>query len=133
MLPILTSILPMIGTVLDRVIPDKEAAAKATRDIEATLIANSAQINLAQLEINKVEAGHSSVWVSGWRPSIGWCCSLGIFWAYIGRPVADYIVVMSGSDIVLPNIPTDALMELTFAMLGMAGLRTFEKLKNITK
>tara|TARA_R110000868_G_scaffold8000_7_gene41556 strand:+ start:448 stop:819 length:372 start_codon:yes stop_codon:yes gene_type:complete len=123
----------MIGTVLDRVIPDKEAAAKATRDIEATLIANSAQINLAQLEINKVEAGHSSVWVSGWRPSIGWCCSLGIFWAYIGRPVADYIVVMSGSDIVLPNIPTDALMELTFAMLGMAGLRTFEKLKNITK
>ena len=68
MLPILTSILPMIGTVLDRVIPDKEASAKAIRDIEATLIENSAQINLAQLEINKVEAGHKSIWVSGWRP-----------------------------------------------------------------
>ena len=133
MLPILTSILPMIGTVLDRVIPDKEASAKAIRDIEATLIENSAQINLAQLEINKVEAGHKSIWVSGWRPSIGWCCSLGIFWAYIGRPVADYAVVMSGSDIILPEIPTDALMELTFAMLGMAGLRTFEKLKNISR
>jgi|TARA_R110000744_G_scaffold18280_4_gene49214 hypothetical protein len=133
MLPILTSILPMISTVLDRVIPDKEASAKAIRDIEATLIENSAQINLAQLEINKVEAGHKSIWVSGWRPSIGWCCSLGIFWAYIGRPVADYAVVMSGSDIILPEIPTDALMELTFAMLGMAGLRTFEKLKNISR
>jgi len=133
MLPILTSILPMISTVLDRVIPDKEASAKAIRDIEATLIENSAQINLAQLEINKVEAGHKSIWVSGWRPSIGWCCSLGIFWAYIGRPVADYAVVMSGSDIILPKIPTDALMELTFAMLGMAGLRTFEKLKNISR
>jgi|TARA_R110000803_G_scaffold43964_1_gene93326 hypothetical protein len=123
----------MISTVLDRVIPDKEASAKAIRDIEATLIENSAQINLAQLEINKVEAGHKSIWVSGWRPSIGWCCSLGIFWAYIGRPVADYAVVMSGSDIILPEIPTDALMELTFAMLGMAGLRTFEKLKNISR
>ena len=133
MLPILTSILPMISTVLDRVFPDKEASAKAIRDIEATLIENSAQINLAQLEINKVEAGHKSIWVSGWRPSIGWCCSLGIFWAYIGRPVADYAVVMSGSDIILPEIPTDALMELTFAMLGMAGLRTFEKLKNISR
>lgn len=131
---LIPQLLPYVGEVLDRVVPDTEAKEKAKREIEANLIANANSINLAQIDVNKTEAQHRSVWVSGWRPAIGWSCSLGIAWLFIGHPLATWGAMLAGySDMVMPTIPTDILLELTFAMLGMAGLRTFEKLKGITK
>ena len=61
-------IIGIIGDVLDKVIPDNNAKQKAKADIEKALIDNASKINLAQAETNKIEAGHRSVWVSGWRP-----------------------------------------------------------------
>lgn len=131
---LIPQLLPYVGEVLDRVVPDTEAKEKAKREIEANLIANANSINLAQIDVNKTEAQHRSVWVSGWRPAIGWSCSLGIAWLFIGHPIATWGAMLAGySDMAMPTIPTDILLELTFAMLGMAGLRTFEKLKGITK
>ena len=68
---------PILGGVLDRFFPNKEKAAEAQRAIEAALIENSAQINLAQLDVNKEEAKSRSIFVAGWRPAIGWICGLG--------------------------------------------------------
>lgn len=131
---LIPQLLPYVGEVLDRVVPDTEAKEKAKREIEANLIANANSINLAQIDLNKTEAQHRSVWVSGWRPAIGWSCSLGIAWLFIGHPIATWLAMLAGyDDMVMPTIPTDILLELTFAMLGMAGLRTFEKLKGVTK
>ena len=62
------TILPLIGTVIDIIIPDKNGSTKAKQEIEKTLINNAAQLNLAQAETNKIEASHRSVWVAGWRP-----------------------------------------------------------------
>ena len=129
----LQAILPLIGTVLDRVIPDKNGAEKAKQEIEKTLVENANQLNLAQAEINKVEAEHRSVFVAGWRPMIGWSCAIGIFWLFVGHPIVVYFDALDGVVSPIPTIDHDILLELTFAMLGMAGLRSWEKLKGLTK
>ena len=73
----INALLPIIGTVLDKVIPDNNAKQKAKQEIEKALIDNAAKINLTQAETNKIEASHRSVFVSGWRPFLGWCSGLG--------------------------------------------------------
>ena len=129
----LQAILPLIGPILDKIIPDKAGAEKAKQEIEKTLIDNASKLNLAQAEINKAEAQHRSVFVAGWRPMIGWSCAIGIFWLFVGHPLVVYVDGLDGVTSPIPTINHDILLELTFAMLGMAGLRTFEKMKGITK
>jgi hypothetical protein len=128
----LNLLLPLISTVLDRVIPDKNGAEKAKQEIEAALIKNVTELNLAQAETNKIEAAHRSVWVAGWRPCLGWVAALGFAWVFLLQPIAQWLVLLTGNDIPLPDFQTDALLELTFAMLGLAGLRTYEKQKGLT-
>ena len=129
----INAILPIIGTVLDKLIPDNNAKEKAKQEIEKALIDNAAQINLTQAETNKVEAAHRSVFVSGWRPFLGWCSGLGFAWVFVVSPVAQWVLALQGITLVLPQLQTDVLMELTLAMLGLAGLRTWEKSKGLTK
>ena len=71
MAPLLAALLPIFGSVIDKVIPDKAAAEKAKLEAQAQLVAAATQGALAQLEVNKVEAAHQSVFVAGWRPAIG--------------------------------------------------------------
>lgn len=133
MLPILASILPQALGILDDLIPDKDAAAKAKVQMESKLLEAASAANIAQIDTNKIEAASPNVWVSGWRPAIGWCCATGIFWVYVGYPMATWGLAVYGIDHALPDLKSESLMELTFAMLGMAGLRTFEKMKGVTK
>ena len=134
MIQLITALLPKALDIIDDVVPDKDAAAKAKRDIEAKLVSAATDVNLETIKTNQIEAGHRSVWVSGWRPAIGWSCSVGIFWLFVGHPLATWVAQLSGMDgMVMPTISTDILLELTLAMLGMSGLRTFEKLKGISK
>ena len=128
MMNLITALLPQVMGVVDKVIPDKDAAEKAKQVIELELIKAANEVNLAQAETNKVEAAHRSVFVAGWRPAIG------VFWAFMGNPLAQWIAVLLGHPTsLLPVFPTDKLFELVFAMLGMAGLRSFEKMKGIAK
>lgn len=129
----INAILPIIGSVLDKLIPDNNAKEQAKQQIEKALIDNAAQINLTQAETNKIEASHRSVFVSGWRPFLGWCSGLGFAWVFVVSPVAQWVLALQGINLVLPQLQTDVLMELTLAMLGLAGLRTWEKSKGLTK
>lgn len=129
----INAIIPIIGSVLDKIIPDNNAKEQAKQQIEKALIDNAAQINLTQAETNKVEASHRSVFVSGWRPFLGWCSGLGFAWVFVVSPVAQWVLALQGINLVLPQLQTDVLMELTLAMLGLAGLRTWEKSKGLTK
>jgi hypothetical protein len=129
----INAILPLIGTVLDKVIPDNNAKQKAKQEIEKALIDNAAKINLTQAETNKIEAAHRSIFVSGWRPFLGWCSGFGFAWVFVVSPVAQWVLALQGINLVLPQLQTDVLMELTLAMLGLAGLRTWEKSKGLTK
>jgi hypothetical protein len=132
--PLIMGLLPKLADIFDKVIPDKAAAAIAQQAFEMELLQAANEANKQQAEINKVEAQSSSVWVSGWRPAIGWVCAIGVFWAFVGNPLAVWFALALGyPNPLLPLLPTDALFELVFAMLGMAGLRSFDKLKGLSK
>jgi hypothetical protein len=131
---LLPSLLPIIGDVLGRFLPeDKEARAKAEREIEQKLTTHLAQIDLAQLEINKAEASHRSIFVAGWRPFIGWTCGLALAWTYVGVPILQFILAQTGHLIDLPSLDMSQMMPVLMGMLGLGGLRTFEKFKGVSK
>ena len=125
---------PILGGVLDRFFPNKEKAAEAQRAIEAALIENSAQVNLAQLEVNKEEAKSKNIFIAGWRPFVGWTCAVALFWHFVGMPVTMFFIEWFGYDAPeLPEFDMSSLMTVLMGMLGLGGLRTFEKMKGLTK
>ena len=130
---IVTALLPALGTLVDRLIPDKAAAEKAKAEMEMQLVNAANEAAMAQVEVNKIEAGHSSVFVAGWRPSIGWVCAAGLAWAFVVAPVASWALLVLGIKAELPAIQFDHLFELVLAMLGIGGLRTFEKMRGVAR
>ena len=85
----------------------------------------------AQTDINKAEASNPSLFVSGWRPAIGWVCALALAYQYLIRPLSGTVAGIAG--IVIPPLPglDDNLWQLMMGMLGMGGLRTFEKVQGV--
>lgn len=130
---VITALIPAFGTLVDRLIPDRAAAERAKADMEAALIKASNEAALAQVEVNKIEAGHGSVFVAGWRPFIGWVCGAALAWAFIVGPVLSWSLAVLGICETLPPIMTDNLFELVLAMLGLGGLRTFEKMRGVAR
>ena len=131
---LIPQIAPILGNVLDRFFPDKEKAAEAQRAIESALLENAAQINLAQIEVNKAEAQHRTIFVAGWRPFIGWVSGLALAWHFVGVPVALFFIAWYGADVPeLPAFDMNSLMTVLMGMLGLGGLRTFEKMKGLTQ
>jgi len=133
MIPVLSAILPLVGEVIDRVVPDKNGNAKAKREIEQTLATAAMKGQLGQLEINKIEAGHRSIWVAGWRPCCGWICASALGFHFILAPIVQWAGSLWGFNLPLPNFNMDALLYVLGSLLGIAGLRTFEKHKGLTK
>lgn len=131
LLALLPTLLPALTDVLDRVIPDQAAAAKAKLEMEARLLEAATAQASQQTEINKIEAGHQSIFVSGWRPYIGWVCGMAIAWAFLVAPMLSWLLPVMGVVAAVPPLQTEFLLELVFAMLGLGGLRTFEKLKGV--
>jgi hypothetical protein len=103
--------------------PTKLAELEArAQEIEATAMN-------AQTEINKIEAAHSSIFIAGWRPFIGWVCGLGLFYHYIGFSIFQWAIAMFKIDVIAPKLDTEGLLSIVFALLGLGTLRTFEKVK----
>lgn len=117
--------------ILDKIIPDKDARAKAQEELLKTANDQEFQLALAQIEVNKEEAKSESLFKSGWRPAIGWTCTLGLIYNFVLYPFLLWLVAITGSTIVPPPLISDILMELVFALLGLGGLRTYEKVKGI--
>ena len=130
---LIPSLLPLVGDVLDRFFPDKEKAEQAKREIESQLTQHLANIDLAQLEVNKAEAKSRNVFIAGWRPFIGWTCGLALCWTYILQPMAQFVLAQTGHLIDLPGLDMSTMMPVLLGMLGLGGLRTWEKHKGLTK
>ena len=81
-----------------------------------------------QTEINKIEAGHRSIFVAGWRPAIGWICALALAWGWILAPILQFIYPNK----TMPAIAVGEAISLVMAMLGMGALRTYEKRSGLT-
>ena len=130
---LLPSLLPVVGDVLDRFFPNKEEKACAAREIEAKLAEHLAKIDIAQLEVNKQEAAHRSLFVAGWRPFVGWTCGLALFYTYVAQPMATFVMAQTGDLVQLPQLDLSTMMPVLLGMLGLGGLRTYEKFKGVSK
>ena len=130
---LIPGLLPLVGDVLDRFFPDKEKAEQAKREIESQFTDHLARIDLAQLEVNKEEAKSRNVFIAGWRPFIGWTCGLALCWTYILQPIAQFVLAQTGHLIDLPGLDMSTMMPVLLGMLGLGGLRSFEKFKGVSK
>jgi hypothetical protein len=116
-----------IGGVLDRILPDKEAAAAATAELAEKTLAAISAADVGQLEVNKVEAGSSNLFVSGWRPAIGWVCCLAFAWVYFFQPIVVCVAAACGKVLTLPTLDVSQMMPVLLGMLGLGTMRTYEK------
>jgi len=131
---LLPAVLPLVKDVIGSFLPeDPKKRAEAERKIEAHLTEHLAKIDIAQLEINKVEAASRSTFVAGWRPFIGWSCGVALAWNYIAQPILVFTLAQTGHLVDLPALDMSQMMPVLMGMLGLGGLRTFEKYKSVSK
>jgi hypothetical protein len=134
MIGLLSAVLPSVMEVAGRFLPeDREKRAAAEREIQAKLTDSLAQVDLAQLGINKVEAAHRSMFVAGWRPFIGWTCGVALMYTYVLQPILVFGLAQSGYLVDLPRMDLGELMPVLMGMLGLGGLRSWEKVKGVAK
>lgn len=102
-------------------------------EIELKLLEMEFIAEKAQTDINFVEAQNPNLFVSGWRPFIGWICGIGVFYHFIGFSLMEWSIKVFKLSVEPPKLDTDGLMGLVIALLGMGGLRTFEKVRGVER
>lgn len=125
--PFLLPLLPILGGVIDKVIPDRAAADRAKLEMQAKLLDAANAGALAQLEVNKVEAAHQSTFVAGWRPAIGWICAAALAYSYMIVPLVGFSLTLMGKPVPRWPVLDNNLWELMFGMLGLGALRSWDK------
>jgi len=123
-------VLDSVSSVVGKLVPDKDLKAKLEHELKTELH----KANMAQLEVNKAEASHKSLFVAGWRPFVGWTCAVALAYHFVLNPLILFIASWTGA--VIPELPAfdmDSLMTVLLGMLGLGGLRTYEKKAGLTK
>ena len=119
-----------ISNILDKFVADKDLKAKLQHELDQELH----KANMAQVEINKIEASHRSIFVAGWRPFLGWSLSFAMAWHYVLAPLILFIAAFFGYQLPqLPEFDMASLMTVLMGMLGLGGLRTVEKINGVVK
>lgn len=126
----------LIGNVLDKIFPDAEKASEAKIKLmemaqkgELAVLDADLKLSLGQMEINKAEAS-TDLFRGGWRPAAGWVCVFGLGYQFILSPILPWMFNAMGAHIApMPAIDNDTLMTLLGGLLGLGGLRTFERIK----
>lgn len=122
-------VIEVADKVLGKFIPDKNLKMKLQK--EMTMAFHDA--NLAQIELNKQEAAHKNIFVAGWRPFVGWICGIALAYHFILSPIIETILIASGITINLPSFEFSQLSSILMGMLGLGGLRTYEKMKGVSR
>ncbi len=113
--------------IIDKVIPDKAAAAKAKSDLAVMQVQGDFAELQGQMDTNKVEAASQSIFVAGWRPAVGWVCAFGVGTDVILRPLANWLSAAFGHPINAPALDMSTLIPLLTGMLGFGAMRSFDK------
>ena len=119
-------LIPAVSGLLDKFIEDKDEKAKLAHEISTLAEKQAHESMLAQIKVNEVQASHKSIFVSGARPAIMWICALGLLYAVFAYPVLDIWFDM-------PELNTDILMPTMMGLLGLGGMRSFEKAKGVAR
>jgi hypothetical protein len=124
---------PVTG-LLDKVIEDKDQKAQLAHELATMADRHAQDLALAQIEVNKAEASSGSLFKGGWRPFIGWVCGGAFAYHFVLQPVIVFGVLTAGIDLPpLPEFDMASLMTVMMGMLGLGGLRTYEKQKGLSK
>jgi hypothetical protein len=130
---ILTSLIGPVTGLLDKFIEDKDKKNAIAFELSTMAEKHAQELAKGQIEVNKTEAAHKSLFVAGWRPAIGWVCVLGMAGNFITIPITNMILELMGSDVTVPLIPTAEMMPILMGMLGLGAMRTVEKTKNVQR
>lgn len=130
------ALIPLLGTIIDKAIPDPQAAADAklrtvelAQKGELAVLDADLKIALGQIEVNKMEAS-TDAFRGGWRPATGWACVFGLAYQFLLQPILPWTVAVMGYSVPpLPPIDNETLLVLLTGMLGLGGMRTFERIK----
>lgn len=131
------ALLPLVTSVLDKVIPDPQAAADAKLKAlemaqrgELAALDAETKLALGQIEINKTEAG-TDLFRGGWRPAVGWVCAGGLLYQILLRPILGWAAKNAWQWDMPPALEMDTLLTLLFGMLGLGAYRTVEKIRRV--
>ncbi len=134
----LGSVFDFAKGVMERVFPDPAQRAQATLELtklqqsgELQKLALDTQLLQGQIDINKVEAASTNWWIAGWRPTVGWICGLSLLYVSIIDPIARFIALTMGYKGLFPVIDTSITLQVLLGLLGLAGMRSFERVKGV--
>jgi hypothetical protein len=128
-LGIADSVIGVAGKVLDKCVEDKDLRKKLDHELKTQLVS----LDLAQAQTNIEQAKHPSIFVSGARPAIMWICAFALAWQFIVAPIASWAFAIWYPVLELPSLDTQALMTLLMSLLGLGGMRSFEKMKGVAR
>ena len=124
---------PVTG-ILDKLIEDKDQKAALAHEIATMSEKHAQQLAMSQIEVNKAEAASGSIFKGGWRPFIGWVCGLAFAYHFILQPILVFVFAATGASLPeLPEFDMGTLLPVLGGMLGIGGLRTYEKQRRLTK
>lgn len=130
---ILNSLIGPVTGLLDKFIEDKDKKNQIAYELSTMAEKHAQELAKGQIEVNKAEAAHKSLFVAGWRPAIGWVCVLGMAGNFITIPITNMILELMGSSVTVPLIPTAEMMPILMGMLGLGAMRTVEKSKGVQR
>ena len=129
----LGSLVGPVSGLLDKFIEDKDVKNKLAHEVATMSERHAQELAKGQMEINKTEAAHKSLFVAGWRPAVGWTCCLGMASNFLLIPIANFVLALTGSAIVVPLLDTGEMMPVLMGMLGLGAMRTYEKKQGVQR
>ena len=122
-----------VTSLLDKFIPDSDERNRLAHEISTMAERHAQELAKAQIGVNKEEAKSSSIFVSGWRPAVGWVCVSGMAFNFICVPLGNFALTVSGVDAFLPSLDLSQMMPVLMGMLGLGAMRSFEKAKGCAR
>ena len=124
---------PVTG-LLDKFMPDADEKARIAHELATMGEKHAQQLALAQIEVNKAEAASGSIFKGGWRPAVGWVCASAFAYHFVLQPILLFVVALTGTELpTLPEFDMSTLLPVLGGMLGIGGLRSYEKKQGLTK
>ncbi|MDC3332749.1 holin family protein [bacterium] len=129
----ISALIGPVSAILDKVIPDTNLKEKLSHEIATMAERHTQEQVMAQIEVNKIEAAHNSMFVAGWRPAIGWICALGMAGNFLIIPFVNMALELFETGVEIPLIALSEMMPVLMGMLGLGAMRTFEKTKGVSR
>ena len=129
----LQALIGPVTSLVGKFIEDKDQKNKLAHDLATLASRHALELAKSQIETNKEQAKHPSLFVAGARPAIMWICALGLFTQFFLLPIAEWATAIWMPGVDLPKLNAEGLMGLTVSLLGLGGMRSFEKSKGVSR